>query len=347
LEDRAGCATMEGVYDAGNRCWRRKTGLRRLFSSLPDRHKDGLKRAIATVPRRHTNRLRRFYLGAVSSLVSTFRSYSTESLLASLRSLGVHDGDSVMLHSSFDPDCGFKGTIADLTDTFLEAVGPTGNLLMVSLPYRTSSRKYLDQLSRFDVRKTPSGMGLVSEFFRRRAEVLRSLHPTHPVLVCGPKASWYVEDHDRSLFPCGSGTPFGKLLEENGKVLFFNVRFATFTFFHYIEDLVKDRLPFPLYHDPAHEVPVVDHTGESTTVKTHVFSDEAIRRRRFQVLEDELRSRGLIVRRKLKNTVLEAVNVREAVDCAEDMFRNQHYFYDMTDAGSASSQTETDSGSKT
>jgi aminoglycoside 3-N-acetyltransferase len=190
-------------------------------------------------------------------------------------------------------------------------------------------------------------MGLVSEFFRRRDEVLRSLHPTHPVLVCGPKAAWYVEGHERSVFPCGPGTPFGKLVEEDGKVLFFNVRFATFTFFHYIEDLVKTRLPFPLYHEPAYEVPVVDHAGNSTTVKTYVFSDETIRRRRFRVLEDELRSRRIIVRRRLKNTVLEAVSVRDAVDCAEDMFRTHKYFYDMTAAGSTPPKVGPDSGPET
>ena len=66
---------------------------------------------------------------------------------------------------------------------FLDVLGPTGNLLMVSLPYRSSSLQYLSTLKCFDVRKTPSMMGLVSAYFRRRAGVLRSLHPTHPVLA--------------------------------------------------------------------------------------------------------------------------------------------------------------------
>ena len=106
-----------------------------------------------------------------------------------------------MLHSAFEPFHGFRGTIEELTNALLEAIGPEGNLLMVSLAYGSSSLEYLKNLKLFDVRKTPSMMGLVSEFFRRRPNVLRSLHPTHPMLALGPKAEWIVADHELSEYP--------------------------------------------------------------------------------------------------------------------------------------------------
>jgi len=236
-----------------------------------------------------------------------------------------------MLHSAFGSQYGFRGTVDDLTNVFLDAIGPEGNLLMVSLPYRSSSLQYLTNLKRFDVRKTPSMMGLVSEMFRRRPNVLRSLHPTHPILAHGPKAQWFLAGHESCLYPCGPGTPFEKLAAMDGKVVFFNVPLDTLTFFHYLEHLVSPDLPFALYTEHPFEVPVIDQMGEWRTVTTFVFSPEAIRRRRFHVLQDELSRRKLIRARRVGNSRVLAVRVGDVVECVEDMRRRGIYFYDLTD----------------
>ncbi len=201
--------------------------------------------------------------------VRAFLSYDADRLAVCLRSLGLRPGDSVMLHSAFGAHFGFRGTIEELTNVFLDVVGPEGHLLMVSLPYRSSALEYLSNLKRFDVRNTPSMMGLVSEHFRRRTDVLRSLHPTHPVLVHGPKAHWFVDEHPTCAFPCGPGTPFDRLVSVDGKAVFFNVPFATFTFFHYLEDLVSSDLPFPLYTEKPFSVRVIDEAGQPRTVTTY------------------------------------------------------------------------------
>jgi aminoglycoside 3-N-acetyltransferase len=269
--------------------------------------------------------------------VEAFRSYDPADLLQALRRLGVRDGDSLMLHSGFVAHHGFRGSIDALTQTFIEAVGPRGHLLMVSLPYRSSSLQYLQSLKQFDVRRTPSMMGLVSEFFRRRADVLRSLHPTHPMLVRGPEADWYIAGHEHCIYPCGPGTPFEKFAERDGIVVFFNVPFATFTFFHHLEHLVSAELPFPLYTEQRFEVKVIDRDGNPGLVHTHVFAPEAIRRRRFEVLEQTLRDRGLITSSRIGNTRLHATRVSAVVDCVREMSRSGRYFYDFDTAPTAAS----------
>ena len=152
--------------------------------------------------------------------VRVFRSYGEKELLAALRAIGVVRGDALMLHSAFGRSHGFRGSIEQLTDVFIDAVGPDGHLLMVSLPYRTSSFAYLNKLKVFDVRKTPSMMGLVSEMFRLRPDVLRSLHPTHPVLVWGSRAEAFIEGHPVCRYPAGPGSPFDRLAGANGLVVF-------------------------------------------------------------------------------------------------------------------------------
>src|SRR5512132_97218 len=88
-------------------------------------------------------RLRAMHSRARMRLVRMFRSYGPAELAECLRVVGVQRGDTVLLHSAFSAHFGFEGSIEDLTKVFLDAVGPTGNLLMVSLPYRSSSLDYL------------------------------------------------------------------------------------------------------------------------------------------------------------------------------------------------------------
>jgi aminoglycoside 3-N-acetyltransferase len=157
------------------------------------------------------------------------------------------------------------------------------------------------------------------------------LHPTHPVLAYGPKADWIVADHEQCVFPCGPGTPFEKLLNLRGKVLFFDVPFSNFTFVHYLEHLMKDRLPFPLYSETVFQVPVIDCTGVQHTVATAAFSHDTIRRRRIPIFEAELRRCGIIRDRRIGNTNLLCVEASDTVECAEDMAQRNTFFYDLSD----------------
>jgi len=284
---------------------------------------------LSHIPRPIKARLKSGISGARRTWVRAFRSYGPPQLRAALVSLGVAPGDTLMLHGAFGQHHGFRGPIEGLTEVFVDLLGPQGTLAMVSLPYRSSSLQYLQTMKRFDVRRTPSMMGLISEYFRHRPGVLRSLHPTHPVLALGARAEWLVEGHENSPYPCGPDTPFGKLLLADGKVAFFNVPFATFTFFHFLEHHVSSRVPFRLYTDEPFTVPVVDHAGQARTVSTFVFSPDAIARRRFPVLEEELRRRGLISQARVGATRLEAIRLRDAVECVEEMWRNRRYFYEM------------------
>ena len=47
----------------------------------------------------------------------------------------------------------------------------------------------------FDVRRTPTAMGLLSEMARRQSDAARSLHPTHSVVAVGPLAGELVATH--------------------------------------------------------------------------------------------------------------------------------------------------------
>jgi aminoglycoside 3-N-acetyltransferase len=262
------------------------------------------------------------------SYAAAFRSYGREELLAALRALGVRPGDTVMLHSAYSREHGFKGSIGELIDTFIDAVGPEGHLLMVSMPYRNASLDWLLSGRRFDVRKTPSMMGMVTEVFRRRPGVQRSLHPTHPILVHGAQAGRFIDAHPRCLYPCGPGTPFDEVAKADGVAVFFNVPIDTFTFFHYLEHMVKAALPFALYTDTPIEAAVIDAAGEEHRVRTYAFARDAIRRRRPDRLYDALRTSGKVASQRVGATRLLAVRVRDAIACTQQLQRDGVLFYD-------------------
>lgn len=290
----------------------------------------------ASVPflsRERRNRLRALVLRGKQALVRAFRSYDKPALVAALRRLGAREGRAMLVHSSFRAASGFRGLPGDAIDAMQEAVGESGHLLMVSLPYRSSAMAYFRVTDRFDARATPSAMGLLSELFRRREGVLRSLHPMHPVLARGPRAAWIVEGHERCPHSCGPGSPFEKLLELDGMVAFFDAPFAAFTFFHFLEHRVRERARVPLYHEPPFRVTVVRPDGEARVVECRVFSEEVMRRRRFDVLEAELRRKKLVRGLRVGNSRIEAVELREVVACVDAMTERGEFFYDLSGAG--------------
>jgi len=287
-----------------------------------------LKSLLSRVSPDLTRRLRTFGYAAKKRLIDTFFAYGVEEIESCLHHMGVERGNTIMVHSSFNPMSGFRGPPGQLVQALLNVVGPTGNILMVSLPYTSSTHEYLKTAPHFDVRKTLSRMGLVSETFRRRADVIRSLSPTHPVLALGPKASWIVAGHEDCLYPCGPGSPFEKLAQLDGKVVFFGVPFETFTFFHYLEHQVRNEIGFPLYFSAPADIPVMDYQGKNRIIRSYVFSSEAISRRRLQILIAELNRRHSIRKKRVGNTRILLVKTSEAIRCTEEMTKSRIFFYD-------------------
>ena len=262
---------------------------------------------------RHKRAIRSKLNEAKKRFADAVLGYDGAKLRARLKSAGISESETLLVHSNFKPDSGFRGTPLDLANALVELVGNKGNLLMVSLPFRGAAYDYLALGKPFNVRKTMSMMGLVTEMFRRREGTLRSLHPTHPVLAYGKDAAWLVADHERCLYPCGPGSPFEKLRQLRGKLLFFDVSFQSITFFHHVEDLLKERIPFPIYSDRLFSVPAVDANGGHHVIQTYAFNKEA--RRASDKLEAEMRRQGLIREGRVGNSRFQVATTADVVAC--------------------------------
>ncbi len=261
------------------------------------------------VIRRHVFRVRKTFTDWLFS-------YGRAQLAETLRRLGVQQGDTVFMHSSFTPLNGFTDGPRAVIDTVLDAVGTSGNLMMVSMPYRGSSEAYLATASPFDVRRSISRMGLVTELFRRRPGVERSLSPTHPILAFGAQARWLTAGHEKVIHPCGPGSPFEKALDLDGKALLFDVPFRSLTFFHYVEHTFREFLPVPLYEPDALRCEVIDAAGSVIESTVRVFHRAAREARESDTLERVIRRRGALKASRVGNTRLAIVRLADVMECA-------------------------------
>jgi len=268
---------------------------------------------------------------AKKRLVSALLGYDAAALKSRLRAIGISESDTLLVHSNFKPDSGFQGTPLDLVNALADLVGQKGNLLMVSIPFRGAAYDYLAQGKTFHVRKTLSMMGLVTEMFRRKEGTQRSLHPTHPVLAYGKNAEWLVADHERGLYPCGPGSPFEKFYRLKGKILFYDVSFASITFFHYVEDLLKERLPFPVYSERLFTVTAVDVNGESRVIQTYAFNKDVPRL--AEKLEAKMARQGKIRRGRVGNSRFCLVTSEDVVACFSEMVDTGDLPYELAMSG--------------
>lgn len=228
-------------------------------------------------------------------LIQNIWGFNAADVTKALSELGVRQGDIIMVHSSFGGSTSYKGTIPQLIDAFINAVGATGTVAMQSMAYYgMRSADYLDSGKPFDVRRSISKMGIISEVFRRRPDVRRSLHPTHPITYWGARGEWLVEHQIQDLAPFGENSPFARLLEAGGKVVMFDAGIDSMTFVCHLEHLFQNTMPVPLY-DPSPKIgTVIDYEGQEHQIKTLVLSEQSSRVRNLKRLESDLMKSGSI-----------------------------------------------------
>lgn len=265
-----------------------------------------------------------------AAVVRHFLSYDSSALGRFLTGIGVRTGDTLMLHSSWLPLNGFKGTPAQFNTALREHLSPAGLLVMPSLTYHNiSSAEFLAGGKPMDVRRSPSAMGLLSEVFRRNKETVRSLSPTHPLLAWGKDAEGFIADHEKSDRPFGPDSPFAHLLERDALLLCLDVGFSSITFTHFVEDRLQHTLPFPFYEAEPMIGIAIDKEGARHECPTRVLSAIANRQRRELRLIDHLTQAGKLRQKRLGNSSMAYIRAADLVTGAESIAKLGPHFFDM------------------
>jgi aminoglycoside N3'-acetyltransferase len=157
---------------------------------------------------------------------------SSEELTASLRRLGVADGDVVMVHASLRAVGPVEHGAAGVVRAIDAAVGPSGTAMM-TLGAREDAEP-------FDCQITPADpeIGVLAEIFRRTPGTVVSDHPEGRVGARGRLAAALMSEvpwHDYY----GPGSPLQRLVEARGRVLRLGAGRDTVTLIHYAEYLAE------------------------------------------------------------------------------------------------------------
>lgn len=185
--------------------------------------------------------------------------HTFQSLQQDLKNLGIKHDDTVLIHSSLKSIGEVEGGIETVFDA-LEEYLADGLLVFPTLTYSIVN----DQQPIFSVTDTPSVVGAMTEIFRKRPGVVRSLHPTHSLAAKGKDAAQFVAGHEKFNSPEHRESPWGRLYDRHAKIMFIGTRtIACNTFLHSVEEW----LPVPdMLTETAHDLYVIDTEG----VKHHV-----------------------------------------------------------------------------
>jgi len=157
--------------------------------------------------------------------------YTKQDLLQHLTVLGVDPRGALMVHVS----CKAIGDVEGRGDAVLDALSEYMREGLLVLPGHTWRNVGKDNPV-MDVLHTPTCVGVLTELFRGRPEVRRSLHPTHSLLALGGGAEEFLEGEERIQTPCGKGGAYYKLWERDAQILLIGVNFTRNIFIHGIEE---------------------------------------------------------------------------------------------------------------
>ena len=158
------------------------------------------------------------------------RIFSPADLARDLASLGVCQGDTVMIHASLKAIGPVAGGPDAIVEALLQAIGETGNLMAYvswdKSPYdetlngRTLSGSERDAWPAFDpaTSRTYRGFGILNEFIVRHPATRRSAHPDASMAAIGPRAEELVHPHELGR-AYGPGSPLERLIAMGGRVL--------------------------------------------------------------------------------------------------------------------------------
>lgn len=181
--------------------------------------------------------------------------------------LGLTRGDCIFVHSSIDRlNLGFPFYL--VLSIMQEVLGEEGTLLFPTYP-KTSSYEFLSRGEVFDVRKTPSYTGILTEFARRQPNALRSLHPTKSVCATGPRALELTSTHQLSPYPYDAESPYYKIIEARGKIVGLGVSTANLSFVHCVDDALKEDFPVEPYHPQLFSARCINYQGQVEVVETY------------------------------------------------------------------------------
>jgi aminoglycoside 3-N-acetyltransferase len=168
----------------------------------------------------------------------TFARSVYDEMVAAWRNAGLSVGDTVLLHSNasrllrriYRLDRAASPDI--VIASFLDAVGPAGTIIFPTFNFDFASGKP------FDIKRTASQMGILSERARLMPESFRTGHPIYSFVALGARAADFGNLCNSSGY--GTDSPFGLLRSWGGRIAVLDLPDqGSMTFYHHVEECLQ------------------------------------------------------------------------------------------------------------
>ena len=153
-----------------------------------------------------------------------------EKLVEGFRDLGVEEGDTLLVHSSYKSLGAVDGGPQIVINALESVLGEDGTLVMPTFNFD------FNKGTPWDVRLTPSKMGVLTELVRNNPRAKRVFHPFYSFAILGKHAEMLGNLRYKSSYERNS--VFGKLRDLDGKIMVIGLSYTnSMTFFHHIEQM--------------------------------------------------------------------------------------------------------------
>jgi aminoglycoside 3-N-acetyltransferase len=227
--------------------------------------------AVRYLKREQLVALRRHYFSFRTKLYPLMRvaygTFDTAALRDHLEQRIGTDFEILMVHSSVNNmKPMYTDNPLDLVRMLMAFCGRHQTLAMPAFyfgdPALGGARDTFTQQRRFDLKRTPSQMGLATEIFRRSKDVVQSRHPVYRVSALGPLAKQLTDGHERAGSPSGRGTPFDFMANHDTRIIGIGKPFEVLTQVHHAEDLMGEDFPVPGKSGDGMKMTLVDGQEE-------------------------------------------------------------------------------------
>ncbi|MBR7121649.1 MAG: AAC(3) family N-acetyltransferase [Lentisphaeria bacterium] len=158
---------------------------------------------------------------------------TADEFAAALKTLGVAPGMKLVVHSTFSSLGEVPGGPEAICKTLQDAVTADGVLLMPSFTFQVYHPGKRNGV--YDVKNTPSTVGILTETFRKMPDVARPFDPCHSFAVWGRNTQRFVEKHHLVPTIDRNDSPLGILAAEDGWCLTVSSA-SSVTYMHLVEE---------------------------------------------------------------------------------------------------------------
>ena len=142
------------------------------------------------------------------------KTYSYQNIIDAFKKIGVTKGKTVLVKS----DLRFSGPFEkpnkkSTLESYFNALSEVVSLGEGTIVVPTASHKLINTAIPFDLKNTPSQLGVLNEYIRLKDESVRSFHPFDSYTAIGKNATPICEDVSKHAY--GLETPKSRLIDSD------------------------------------------------------------------------------------------------------------------------------------